>query len=32
MMTRMILEDVTEFVGIAAFITTIIVWAQAIGF
>ena len=30
-MIRMILEDVTEFVGIAAFIVTVIVWAQAIG-
>jgi hypothetical protein len=30
-MARLIIEDITELAGIAAFIATIMVWAHAFG-
>ena len=30
-MARMIIEDITELAGIAAFICTLMVWGQAFG-
>ena len=30
-MARLIIEDITELAGIAAFVATIVVWANAFG-